>query len=354
VIPSGLFDISAVASALGNGIPDFNVVAVHNELRTARFLEAGIDQRLRPHDEVRQQVSSILGQGLQRDVAQQILNQVEALDVDVASREAELLRLRADAGQLAQVRDEGEAVAAKLLEYSPEAAGQAYEIIAESRAGEMVSEEGSDFLLNRAKAMIGVGKYPAAIEFVDQADASISAKELVLKSNQVRLKALLRLNRYSEAQTIAAQVLKLLPKDAPVEYIETLRILNTIYRDLGDAPNATSTAKELKKTSKRIDLNDRVASRVWRSLARTYAIFRPNRSVRAAKNALRFAERSGVLRDVGNAYLAVGEARRHTGEFKKAVKAYENAIDRALALGNVDSLLWSALGKADAEMMAGD
>ncbi|MFH3859077.1 hypothetical protein WAI00_19510, partial [Acinetobacter baumannii] len=145
-----------------------------------------------------------------------------------------------------------------------------------------------------------------------------------------------------------------LPKDAPVEYIETLRILNTIYRDLGDAPNATSTAKELKKTSKRIDLNDRVASRVWRSLARTYAIFRPNRSVRAAKNALRFAERSGVLRDVGNAYLAVGEARRHTGEFKKAVKAYENAIDRALALGNVDSLLWSALGKADAEMMAGD
>ena len=354
MLPSGLSDIPAVASALGSDIADYNAVAVQTELKSARFLNAGIDQRLRPHDEIRQQVSSILGESLQREVAQQILHQVEALDVDVASREVEVLRLRANAGQAAQVRQEGEEVAARFLEYSPEAAGQAYELIAESSQGEMVGEESSNLLLNRAKAMIGVGKYPAAIDFIDQADANISAKELVLRSNQIRLKAMLRLNRYAEAQTIADQVLRLLPKDADIQYIETLRILNTIHRDLGDAENAISTAKELKKLYNTSTLADREASRVWRSLARTYAIFRPKKSVRAAKESLRLAKRSGILRDLGNAYLAVGEARRHTGRFKKAEEAYEKAIQSALALGNVDSLLWSVLGKADAEMLAGD
>lgn len=354
VLPKGLANLSSLASVLSHKVPDFNAVAVHSELKSARFLEVGVDQGLQAHDEVREQILSILGSGMQQQIAQDMLRRIESLDLEVASRDVDVLRLRATAGQKGQVKRDGELVAAKYLRDNPDIADQTYDLIAGSQVDEMTGEEGSLHLLDRAKALIGAGKYLSAIELVDQADASGSSTGPTIESNQTRLKALLRLNRYPEARTIAEHILKLLKNEVSTEYVEALRVLNTVYRDLGDRENATSSAKKLKRIVSDVSLSDKEASRIWRSVARTYAIFRPEKSVKAAKEALRLADRSGVLREVGNAYLALGEARRHSRRFAAAIEAYEEAARIALALGNVDSLLWSILGVSDAQMMSGE
>jgi len=354
VLPLGLTDQKPFFDALPNGIPDFNSVSVMNELKTSRFLENLHNDRLLPHDETRQQVLSILGNDIKRTVAEEILNEFDALDLDVGTRDVELLRLRSDAGRADQVTEIGPSVAARLIEYSPEAADQAFELSMEKNLDVMTGEKRSEILLNQARAMIGTGRYPAALEFIDRAEDGMSARNLVLSSAQVRLKALMRLNQYPDALTVAEHVLSLLPKKESVASIETLRILNTIYRDVGDSDNALSTAKTLRKIYKNNEIDERVKSRIWRNLARTYATLQPKKAEKAAKKALRFAKQSGQLRDVGNAYLALGEARRHNNKLGKAVAAYDHAIKCALALGNVDSLLWSTLGKVDAELLAGN
>ncbi|MEO1748312.1 MAG: hypothetical protein AAFR27_06790 [Pseudomonadota bacterium] len=245
-------------------------------------------------------------------------------------------------------------VAAELVEVSPEAADQAFALGTEGDVDSMTGDERSSVLLNQAKAMIGTGRYPAASEFIDRADNEISAREMVLRSSQVRLKALLRLNRYPDALTVAEQVMKLLPDDDELAAVEPLRDLNTIYRDLSDAENALGTARSLRHIAKNHPLASMAASRVWRSIARTYAIYKPRKAIKAAKKALVFAEDCGKLREIGNAYLALGESRRHNSKLEKAISAYSQSIDCARAIGNVESLLWATLGKADAELLAGD
>lgn len=354
VLPIGLSDRRDVVQTLGNDIPDYNHVAVSTELRSRGFLEETTEGVLLPHDETRDQILSILGQGARQAVAEEILHQIETLDLNVGTRDVEVLTLKSIAGRAAQVRLAATTVAAELVEVSPEAADLAFRLGTEGDIDGMTGDERSTVLLNQARAMIGTGRYPAAIEFIDRADDEISAKELVLRSSQVRLKALLRLNRYTDALTVAEQVMKLLPENDELAAVEPLRDLNTIYRDLSDAENAIGTAKSLKRIAKNNSLDSNAASRVWRSIARTYAIYKPRKAVKAAKRALVFADDCGKLREIGNAYLALGEARRHNSELAKAISAYSQSIKYARALGNVDSLLWATLGKADAELLSGD
>ena len=327
---------------------------MHTELRSQGFLEDAASGTPLPHDETRGQILSILDRATRQLVAEEILQQIESLDQNAGTREVEVLTLQSEAGRLEQVRSAAPSVAAELVEVSPEAADLAFGLGMVDDVDRMTRDERSTVLLNQARAMIGTGRYPAAIEFIDRADDGISAKEMVLRSAQVRLKALLRLNQYSDALTIARQVLKLLPDGDDLASVETLRDMNTIHRDLSDGGNALRTAMRLKSIANNHRLDDRTASRIWRSIARTNAIYKPAKAIKAAKESLKFAEASGQLREIGNAYLALGEARRHNKKLEKASSAYNRAIDCARALGNVDSLLWSTLGKADTELLQGN
>ncbi|WP_299665445.1 tetratricopeptide repeat protein [uncultured Ruegeria sp.] len=354
VLPIGFSDHQPIMQAMGNDIQDFNHVAVFDELRTGGFLDDASSGAPLPHDETRDQILSILGPTTKQVVAGEVLHQIESLDLEVGSRDFELLTLQSDAGRVEQVRSTAPSVAAELVEVSPEAADLAFGLGMEGDVDGMTGDERSTVLLNQARAMIGTGRYPAAIEFIDQADDEISAREMVLRSSQVRLKALLRLNRYPDALTVAQQIMKLLPSGDELAAVEALRNLNTVHRDLSDAKNALGTAKSLKRIAKDHALDSKTASRIWRSIARTYAIHKPGKAIKAAKKALAFADDCGRLREIGNAYLALGEAYRHNSNFEKAISAYGQSIKHARALGNVDSLLWATLGKADAELLSGD
>jgi|GEM_PF-4522278 len=198
-----------------------------------------------------------------------------------------------------------------------------------------------------AEALIGLGRYEAALEVLDGLEER-SAEHLLATG-----RALLRLNRYDGAIEALTSAKNGFLEDADTEgACSAERDLITIERDLGHYDLAVSRSLDL--LSQVTDQTpDHVTAAIQRTLARSFALSGDtDKAVRAAEIALQLAEPVGPSA-TATATLALGEAHRHARRIDDALVAYTESARVARLTGNRDCYLWAVLGAGDSLRIAG-
>lgn len=203
------------------------------------------------------------------------------------------------------------------------------------------SNDGGRLAVAYCDALIGLGRYEVALEALDRLDVD-SADSLL-----VRGRALLRLNRYSDA-TIAL----IRARDEFAGLADTVgelsaeRDLITIERDLGQYQEAAAHSVELINTLP-ADAPTYARAATLRTLARSLALAgEPDQAVPAASEALELAATLSPSA-TATANLALGEAHRHARRTGPAMDAYLESERVARLTGNRDCYLWAVLGASD-------
>ena len=354
ILPSTMREDPECRSVADGRAPDFSRSACEIELKNTLFLVKSADGRLNPHDAVRNQVLISLGEPSCRELARELVERLRTGGFALDRHELAMLDLYRLAGYEADASRLASHASKDLLrQQNPTAAIAAADVGLLVQEETMAAAERISLSLIKSEGLIRTGRYVSALDLLAEiGDASPSVDDQ--KSiNFHRLIALIRLNRYDDALSLAELIDDSLPADDTVRRTELNRRYNLIFRDLHDEEAATATALAL-QASINPGMSAKSASEVMRSVARTFALFAPEKALEPAQQALEFASKTASAREVGNSYLAVGEAYRHNGNFEACIIAYKKAIRYANLTGNTDSLIWSMLGWADAEILKGD
>jgi tetratricopeptide (TPR) repeat protein/glycosyltransferase involved in cell wall biosynthesis len=213
---------------------------------------------------------------------------------------------------------------------------------------EVLDQDATASALRLADAFIQRGQYDDALSTLsdlEHAGIHHNADLLFLKGE-----ALLRLNRYDEAERLVASL-----RDAgftldPCQQIRADSILNTIYRDRGEHENAVAIGRGLAQLAE--SGCPSAISSSGRKLARALALLgKCDEALDQAQKSLRTAE-DPISR--AKALLAIGEAYRHGRNHVEAIKNYTESRNLAGILGHVDCYLWAALGLSDSLFLLGE
>jgi len=213
---------------------------------------------------------------------------------------------------------------------------------------EVLDQNATASALRLADAFIQRGQYDHALTTLDDLeDAGIhhSADLLFLKGE-----ALLRLNRYDEAESVVTSLRSSEFALDPCQQVQTDSILNTIYRDRGEYERAVEIGRALVQVSE--SGCPSAISSSGRKLARALALLGEwQEALVQAQESLRTA-----VDPIGRAkaLLAIGEAHRHGRNQGEALKNYTESRNLAGILGHVDCYLWAALGLSDSLFLVGE
>lgn len=347
-LPINVELISAIFDDIQNG----NLIADISTLEAGGFVDIQNNSYKFLHENVRSQIRESANPAI-RDVAimkiEQVIGNFSLEQSSNIQFKLALMQLRRDRGAVIQM---GEALglAYDMLERGRcETAASLFEFVWEDGIMRQGGDQTVELLLGQAQAFIQMGRYSEGLaklqDFDAYADRNPSAR---VRQNLARLEALVRLNRYRDAEKIARILHKSIIKEDVESEIELHRWMNVIQRDLGRYADAVLSARSALKLAQSKDVSKALIGRCYRTLSRSLALNGSSpEAIKAGENALDHAIPTGSARDVGNAYLALGEAYRHNGEYANAIESYKESIDYAKIVGNVDSLLWSTLGLAD-------
>jgi tetratricopeptide (TPR) repeat protein len=205
-----------------------------------------------------------------------------------------------------------------------------------------------------AEALVERGQYDNALATLDDVSRVPSSAALRLNVSLLKGEALLRLNRYSEAQRLVHDLFE--GPDPLVDGCERIRaesILNTIYRDQGSYERAIDVGRHIVEMAE--SSCPREIAGAKRRLARALALKGMwQEALKEATESLLLAKADRNALGEAKALLAVGEAYRHGFNQVEAIRAYTDSRNLAGKVGHVDCYLWAALGLADSLFLVGE
>lgn len=203
-----------------------------------------------------------------------------------------------------------------------------------------------DLLMVRAEALYNLGRYTEALDELG------AIRDQTPHVRLVTGRVLVRLNRYGEADDRLQEAIAGFSEASDSDGVsEALRSVNVILRDNGEYEAAADLARRLLCCLNESD-DVLAAASLHRTAARSFALTSPRAAEVHARRAIELSASS--LKDAGNGMLALGEALRHGGQVSSAAEAYARAGEVARSTGNVDSLLWSELGRGDCLLLLGE
>ncbi len=328
------------------------VNAVIDELKSVNFVEEGGA----PYRIVHETTALVLA----KELPQEVVKECAAKALDAVSEET-LQGERSDLAfvrtRLASLAGNDELVAALGVEAgkhlisagSLSAATESFDaaVGAAERIGRVDSI--AKARLGLSEILLHTGSYARALEELD--DLPDSAQVLLL-----RARALVRLNRYPEAEEVLSNFRIKEDADPDLSNLLAEKERNTILRDLGRYQEAEAQAEELVALARGLpNLPRETLATCLRASARSLALAgNTDRSLSLAQEAFRLGEDLGSSRDIGSALLARAEALRHGGRYSDAADAYNDSLRIGIETLNRDLELWSALGLVNSRALDGD
>lgn len=193
-----------------------------------------------------------------------------------------------------------------------------------------------------ARIQLDLGRYTEAGEIMPVIHRAVGKRQdLKFEADLLQMKLALRLNQYPLVWEIAG-ILDDKSIDKKIR-VEGELLYNTALRDILDKEKLSESVVRLRNYLTESD--GETSGKIYRSLARSLAkLGHAGEALDMAGAALSTANEKALIRDIGNAQLALGEALRYADSYEPAVAAYQEAITLAEGISNRDCLLWSILG----------
>lgn len=326
--------------------------AIVEELLSSQFLEADAesDSYRFVHDITKRQVLTVMPRAVIRELADMVLVALRSLDSEPTDNQLlyTVAKLDYQAGHYTEFLEHALPAANNLLSAGSYATAlELYEDCISLDTQQLSTSAELEARLGMTAVLYATGYYTEGLQLVSQAESWAVAFRARGLLAQGRL--LLRLSRFPESQERLKAAQRQYQELGNLEgVIQCEKEEVTVLRDMGQYAVAVEKARRLVAQAELHKVSLEVLCSCYRALARSRAFVGPlDEALKDGEYALSLAQQTSSPSNVGNAHLAIGEAYRLAGRPEEAIAYYKLAAETALALGNRDSYLWSALALSD-------